>query len=132
MAGIRVTHHLDKLAADMAAIPPRAAVDMRSTVSDAIKVGNTVAKDFAKESAGRAGKLYPKAFTSEMHKNFAGFGTRIFSGEYGPDIARPQGGMSFEFGSRNQKPHLDLARSADLMGGALAGEVRRLPDRWFW
>jgi hypothetical protein len=30
----------------------------------------------------------------------------------------PQGGMSFEFGSRNQPPHLDLNRSADIIGSA--------------
>jgi hypothetical protein len=59
------------------------------------------------------------------------FGNTV-SGEYGPDAAMPQGGMSFEFGSRNQKPHLDLAKSADVIGPALAQEVRGLADQWFW
>jgi hypothetical protein len=116
----------------MADIPARAKIDMRSTVREGIKVGNSLAKDFAKSSAGAHGKRYPNAFSTEMRPTFSGFGTSIISGEYGPDIAKPQGGMSFEFGSRNQKPHLDLARSADIVGPALAGEVRRLPDRWFW
>lgn len=132
MAQVRVTHHIGRLAADMANIPPRARLDMRATVRDGIRAGNTLAKDFAKRSAGRHGKHYSKAFTTEMRPTFHGFGTTILSGEYGPDIARPQGGMSFERGSRNQKPHLDLARSADIIGGSFAQEVRRLPDRWFW
>jgi hypothetical protein len=67
-----------------------------------------------------------------MRPTFAGFGTVIHSGEYGPDIARPQGGMSFEYGSRNQPPHLDLARSADLIGPSTVGEVGRMVDRLFW
>lgn len=132
MARIRVTHGIGRLAADMADIPARARVDMRATVREGIRVGNTVARDFAKQSAGKHGKHYHRAFSTEMRRDFTGFGVSIMSGEYGPDIAKPQGGMSFEFGSRNQKPHLDLARSADIMGPSLAGEVRRLPDRWFW
>jgi hypothetical protein len=132
MAGIRVKHSIGRLAADMADIPPRALKDMRATVRDGLRVGNSLAKDFARESAGRHGKHYPKAFTTEMHGIVSFGGVNGISGEYGPDVARPQGGMSFETGSRNQKPHLDLARSADIIGPALAGEVRRLPDRWFW
>lgn len=131
MAGIRVSHSIGDLAKDMAEIPARAIVDMRNTVRNGIKVGNAVAKDNAKRSAGRAGKLYHKAFTAEMNAGLGLFGNTI-SGEYGPDRSRDQGGMSFEFGSRNQKPHLDLARSADLIGPAFAKEVRDLPDRWFW
>lgn len=132
MAAVRVRHDIGRLAADMADIPARARVDMRATVREGIKVGNSLARDFAARSEGAHGKHYHKAFTTEMRPTFEGFGSVIFSGEYGPDIARPQGGMSFEFGSRNQKPHLDLARSADTIGPAFAGEVSRLPDRWFW
>ena len=130
MAQVRVRHDIGRLAADMANIPPRARVDMRATVREGLKVGNSLAKDFAKQSSGRHGKHYPKAFTTEMRRDLGLFGN-VISGEYGPDIDRDQGGMSFEFGSRNQKPHLDLARSADIIGPAFAGEVRRLPSRWF-
>lgn len=132
MAQVRVTHHIGQLAADMADIPPRALKDMRATVREGIKVGNSLAKDFARESAGKHGKHYHRAFTTEMGGVVSFGGVNGIAGEYGPDIAKPQGGMSFEFGSRNQQPHLDLARSADIIGPAFAGEVRRLPDRWFW
>lgn len=129
--GVRVRHSLGDLAADMAAIPPRARVAMRGVVRDGIRAGNLVAKENARRSAGRAGKHYHKAFTSEMRAGLGLFGNTI-SGEYGPDIARPQGGMSFEFGSRNQKPHLDLARSADLIGPSFGREALDAVDRLFW
>lgn len=132
MARVNVRHGIDDLASDMAAIPPRAAKDMAETVRRGIYVGNTLAKDFAKRSAGKHGKLYSRAFSTQMRRPYFGSGFNVYSGEYGPDISKPQGGMSFEFGSRNQPPHLDLARSADTIGPAFAGEVRKLPDGWFW
>lgn len=133
MAGVRVTHHIDRLAADMADIPARASMDMRETVREGIKVGNSLAKDFARETSGRHARKYPGTFSAEMGKTFRGFGAQVFSGEYGP-AARGQGLLApiLENGSRNNPPHFNLARSADMVGPALAGEVRRLPDRWFW
>lgn len=129
---IKVTSHLADLQADCVKIATQAPKDMRATVRDGIKAGNTLAVAFAKQSAGAHGKLYPRAFSTELGGVFSGFGTSIFFGEYGPVVGRPQGGMSFERGSRNQKPHLDLARSADIIGPSFAQEVRRLPDGWFW
>ena len=124
MTSIRVTHHIDDLADDLRGIAIRAPRDLSKAVREGLRVGNTVARDNAKRTAGKHGKLYPRAFSAEM--------TTPLTGEYGPDSAMPQGGMSFEFGSRNQKPHLDLAKSADLVGPALAGEVRDKIDGWFW
>jgi hypothetical protein len=132
VAQVRVSHSIGRLAADVADIPARARIDMRDTTREGVRTGNSVAVGNAKRSAGKHGKHYHKALSWEMRPTFSGFGTTIISGEYGPDIAKPQGGMSFETGSRNQKPHLDLARSADIIGPAFAGEVRQLPDRWFW
>lgn len=59
-------------------------------------------KHNATATAGEHGKHYPDAITTEMR--FAGFGIEV---ETGPETGRKQGGMSFEFGSRNQPPHLD-------------------------
>jgi hypothetical protein len=117
---------------DMKGVIRKVPGDLKRTVREGARVGNDVARENARRSSGTHGKLYPKAFTSEARPPFRGFGTSIYSSEYGPDIAMPQGGMSFEGGSRNQPPHNDLAKSADLMGPALAGEVRRLPESWFW
>lgn len=128
---LRERDTLDLLEADLIGIAKRAPGDMRACVRDGIKAGNVLAQDYAKISAGDHGKHYPKAFSAEMRNTFGGFGTMIHSGEYGPDIAKPQGGMSFERGSRNQKPHLDLARSADRIAPSFEAEVGRLPDKWF-
>jgi hypothetical protein len=112
------------LAADLADIPVRAAVDMHETVSANAAEGNKTAQAFAKESAGVHGKHYPKSFSVDE--------LGPLEREYGPDSSKPQGDMSFEHGSRNQKPHLDLNRSADIQGPKFARDVAALPDRWFW
>ncbi len=127
---IKVTHDIDDLASDLRKIPVMVVKDMRSVVRQAAITGNTVARDNARRTSGAHGKHYPKAFTWEMRNGL--FGGASFVAEYGPDVARPQGGMSFEFGSRNQPPHLDLAKSADLIGPAFAQEVRGKVDNWFW
>lgn len=121
---VSIHHGIDDLASDMAAIPPMAARDMADAVRKNAQAGERYARGFAKQSAGAHGKLYPRSITSEARS--------VFSWEYGPDASRPQGGMSFEYGSRNQPPHLDLARSADIVGPRFARDVERLPDRWFW
>lgn len=107
---------------------PRA---MRDVVRDGIRAGNELAKDYARVSAGKHGKLYPRAFSYEMRPVFLGATAVVVAGEYGPDIAKPQGGMSFERGSRNQKPHLDLARSADRIGPSFQMEAGRMVDDVF-
>lgn len=72
--------------------------------------GDAFAEDWranAVATSGEHGKHYPNSITSE---------TRVALGihvETGPDSSMPQGGMGrgFEFGSRNQPPHLDGARA---------------------
>lgn len=124
-----VRDDIGDLADDMAAIAKRVRPDMYGVVREGIKVGNVLARDFARVSAGSHGKLYPRAFSSEMTLHGA---LGLIAGEYGPDAAMPQGGMSFEWGSRNQRPHLDLNRSADIIGGSFAREVGDKIDGWFW
>lgn len=128
---MKIHHNLGALAADMVEIVREAPGDMRAAVRDGVRIGNTLAKDNARRTAGKHGRRYPSAFSSEMRPILRGFGARIIQGEYGPDASKAQGGMSFEGGSRNQKPHRDLAKSADIIGPALAHEVSKLPDKWF-
>lgn len=100
---------------------PRVAVPVREVARD----GTKTAKRLAKRSAGSHGKHYPNAITLESHGPL--------SYEYGPEAGLPQGGMSFEHGSRNQPPHLDLAKSADLHGSSeLLRKVDRVIDGLFW
>lgn len=124
MSGIRVIHDIDDLASDMAAIPPKAAGGFARVVRSNAEQGNRLARGFAKQSAGAHGKHYPNAMSTERRGPF--------EWEYGPDAGKPQGGMSFERGSRNQPPHLDLARSADIVGPQLANDASDVIDGLFW
>lgn len=121
---VRVTHTLAGLDRDMRAIPVTAARKTAQIVRDNAKDGNRRAKAFAKVSAGKHGKHYHKAFTAEA--------LSPTSWEYGPDSSKPQGDMSFEFGSKNQKPHLDLARSADIVEFQMRLDVKDMLDDLFW
>lgn len=104
------------LAADYGRVPLLATKRVDAAVSKVANRGNLIAKNFARESAGDTGKLYHLAFEAERER----VGTFV----YGPNAAMPQGGMSFEYGSRNSPPHLDLNRSADIIGPMLSREVR--------
>lgn len=121
---IRVRHSIDRLEADAARVPVKAAADMARAVRRNAEQGNRTAKANARRTAGSHGKHYPNSFTAES--------ITPLTWEYGPDASRPQGGMSFEFGSRNQPPHLDLAKSADIQGPKFAADVGSLSSRWFW
>lgn len=126
---VRVVNDLDHLKRDTARVATTARRDMVRVVGEGVRTGAIVARDIARESAGSHGKHYPKAITHEMLL-YGALG--LIAGEWGPDANRPQGGMSFERGSRNQPAHNDLAKSADLIGPSFVGEVRRLPEKWFW
>lgn len=119
---INVRGGVADLGRDLDAITAQARPAMRGVVRDGIRIGTGLAKTNARRTSRKHGKHYPKAITSEMHSGLGLFGNSI-SGEYGPDASRQQGGMSFEYGSRNQKPHLDLARSADIVGPSFARSV---------
>lgn len=122
--GIRVTHTIDDLANDLRTVAVEVAPTISRTVGEEARLGNELARGFARRSAGSHGKHYPNAFSVER--------VGAMAWEYGPDAAMPQGGMSFEFGSRNQPPHLDLARSADIVGERLGGAVLNAVGDLFW
>lgn len=120
-----IYHSLEALERDMRTITttfkPRVAVEVRDVAKD----GTRSARRLARRSAGAHGRHYFKAITAERHNPL--------EWEYGPDSAMPQGGMSFERGSRNQPPHHDLAKSADQHGAPdLARRAGRVLDRLFW
>jgi hypothetical protein len=129
----RISLHgdLSDLIDDLKTIKREARPRMRNVVREGVKAGTVLAKDNAQRSAGRHGKWYPKAITGEMSASLFG-AAGLIAGEYGPERGRMQGEMSFEYGSRNQKPHLDLARSADVIGPSFAQEARQLLDELFW
>ncbi len=120
---ITVSHSIGDLANDLRQAAELAPVLEAKAVRKVAIEGNKIAKAFAKESAGRHGKHYHKRFSAEA--------ITALSWEYGPS-GRPQGEMSFEHGSRNQPPHHDLARSADIVGPMLAEEAQDVVDKLFW
>jgi len=131
MAGMDFHGDLSDLRDDLQTIAVESKKRMRDVVRDGVKAGAMLAKDNARISAGEHGKHYPNAITGSLHGGLGLFGN-VVSGEYGPDSDLPQGDMSFEHGSRNQKPHLDLARSADIIGPSFAQEVRDMAEDLFW
>ena len=81
---------------------------LRSAVRDeAEKVKKAWVED-ARVKSGKHGKHYPKSIGYESRT----VGPMHVEAEIGPDASMPQGGMSFEFGSRNQPPHLSGQKAA--------------------
>ena len=128
MTGINVRHGIGDLANDLAGIAPKAVKGIAGTLREGARVGAQLARESARRTAGKHGKHYPRSITAD-HALKGGFG--LWAIEYGPDPSRPQGGMSFEFGSRNQKPHFDLARSADMVAPAVARDIGEKAEDWF-
>lgn len=98
------------LGAALVAAPAKAVGPMRSVMA---AVGEATAEQWAsnaRATSGAHGVHYPESIDSEMVLS----GTSI-AVDVGPNAGMPQGGMSFEFGSRNQPPHLDGAKALDEM-----------------
>lgn len=133
---MKVSHTIDDLTRDLKRIPGIASRDVREAVRHGAMTGNLVAKEHARKTAGKHGKHYPKSFTWDRPSRSlfsAGAGTGAgWRAEYGPLPGRPQGGMSFEEGSRNQRPHDDLESSRNHAIGVVAQDIRRSMDDWFW
>lgn len=121
---VRVTHTIDDLASDLRRVATSGTTDCAEVVRDNIRTGAQLARANARRTSGAHGKHYPNAITSEM--------TAATVGEFGPDSGKPQGGMSFENGSRNQRPHRDLARAADALAPDFHRDVEKMLDGWFW
>lgn len=100
-------HRIEVLASDCYKVPAFLYFEVRKVVEKTAKDGNRLAQDYARATARRHGKWYPSAIQPEAQG--------LLTWVYGPLTHRLQGGMSFEHGSRNQPPHMDLARSADVI-----------------
>lgn len=119
MASIRVRGGVSFLAVDLLEIAAETRPAMRGVVRDGVKVGTSLARQYAKEKAGPHGSRYYKRITGSMDRSLGLFGNTI-SGEYGPE-----GVPKSEFvgaGFRNGI-NTDLPRSADIVGPALLRSV---------
>ena len=120
---VTVTGSLSDLSRNYRSKPAELSRGANRVARDAATDGQRTAQRISRRTAGAHGKHYPRSITAER-KGPA-------SWEYGPDPALPQGGMSFERGSRNQPPHLDLQQSADLMSPSFHRSVDSLLDGLF-
>ena len=123
--GVRASSTLGDLANDLDKIAKRAPKDCERVVSSRAKAYNKYAKDLARERSGTHGKRYPAAWTTEKRGNA--------HWEFGPDSAKPQGGMDFEEGSgRQTSGHHEAADTFDLVAPSLVRVTGRMIDGWFW
>lgn len=98
-----------KLAADLSAVTTKMVGPMRKVWQE---IGDQTSKEWAAiatTTAGTHGRHYPKSIDAELR-----FSTNL-EVEIGPNPAKKQGGMSFEYGSVNQPPHLDGLKAVDKM-----------------
>lgn len=99
---------------DLAADFQKAAAEATPALRAVVQEGMSDIKDGWQENAratsGAHGKHYPNSITYETRALAGGV-----VGEVGPDSSKPQGvmGPGFEFGSRNQPPHLDGLKAVD-------------------
>lgn len=108
---------LTAVARDLGKISAKSTATMYGVFKEA---GQILEKDWranARATSGEHGKHYPNSITSDMRVS-----TNI-EVEVGPDPRLPQGGMSFEYGSVNQPPHLDGQKAADKLGPVLGTMV---------
>lgn len=99
-----------KMAADLASIGAKSVPAMRGVMG---AVGESFAAEWAsnaRETSGEHGIHYPDSITAELVFDVGGISVDV-----GPDKSKKQGSMGrgFEFGSRNQPPHLDGLRALD-------------------
>lgn len=122
---------LKRLEADYRAIGPKFYREGASIVRENVADGGKTARRIATRTAGRHGKHYPKAITWDTKADVVTGDGGSISASFGPDESLPQGGMSFEFGSRNQKPHNDLAQALDVIGPQFGRQVDGMFGRLF-
>lgn len=98
----------DRIAAEFEIIGDKGLDAFKKDTKGATRRITSQWRDNARATARQHGKHYPGTIIPELVGG--GLGAVI-----GPISAMPQGGMGrgFEYGSRNQPPHLDMTRTVD-------------------
>jgi hypothetical protein len=104
------THELDSLAIELPKLGFKGGKAMGSVLREGGDDLRDTWKRNARETAGEHGRLYPESIEANVVVS------TDFVIEIGPNPDKPQGGMSFEFGSSKQPPHLDGQRALDEVG----------------
>lgn len=95
-----------RLAGDLAEVGAKSIPALRSGMQGAGEAFVEVWKGNARATSGQHGVHYPDSITAELVLDLGGVSVDV-----GPESGKPQGGMSFEYGSQNQPPHLDGLRA---------------------
>lgn len=119
-----VIHGIGDLARDLREIPVQVSAGTARVTGRRAVEGAKRARGFARITARAHGKHYPDAIDAEP--------ITPHEWEFGPDASKDQGGMSFEWGSRNQKPHRDLNNAADIVAPAWRRDIGDVLDKAFW
>jgi hypothetical protein len=132
---LTVYHTIGELKRDLREIARTAPGELRGVVRDHIRIGNQLAKSYARASnhPDSHAQDYPGFFTARMNAGFRGAEVSVYSGEYGP-LARGQGQLAhiLENGEGSNAPQNNLARSTDVVGPMFAHRVGRTADGLFW
>lgn len=119
------THELRRLERDI----QKAKVWNTHAIQDALEeTAQDLVKEWkrnARKTARRHGRHYPKTIGYDLYNGG-------LTAVVGPDANHPlgQGGMSFEYGSRNQPPHLDGNRAADKIQYVFHRRILDAADLW--
>ena len=103
-----------RLSNDLSQVGAKAVPTIRGVMDEAGKAVRDEWRDNATVTAGEHGKHYPKSITHRPLLGASTIGAEIY-----PDPNKKQGGMSFEFGSRKQPPHLDGLRAMETVAPRL-------------
>jgi hypothetical protein len=93
---------------------------VKAAVEDSAEELRDVWRSNATVTAGKHGKHYPKSINYKMIPSLS-----AIEADIEPTEGMKQAGMSFEFGSRNQPPHLDGQRAMD----SVSPNIERRIDR---
>lgn len=119
MSGISVSVNASAVIAELGKIDKHAFKAVVSIVEESAIDVRDEWKANAKESSGRHGSWYAHSIRYRMVPAF----TSIVA-DIEPTPGYKQAGMSFEFGSRNQPPHLDGQRAIDRYAPLIARRIQ--------
>ena len=115
-----ITSNALQVAAEFAAIDKASFLAVRHAVETTAEELRDQWRENATVTAGKHGKHYPKSINSKMVPSL----TAVVA-EIEPTEGMKQAGMSFEYGSVNQPPHLDGQRALDQIGPDLPRRIER-------
>jgi hypothetical protein len=117
---IFITTNANAVAADLGKGNARVVAKARAVIQLSGRSVESLWRSNAEATAGEHGKHYPKSIKSQM--------VGPLEARVAPDESMPQGGMSFEYGSVNQPPHLDGQRAIDVLRPTIEARLAKLLD----